>query len=347
MRSRRHPIYAWRVLSRGVCDGCALGTSGHARLDDRRHAPLQRAPAAARAEHARRARHGACSATPPRCGSSARPGCARSAGSPTRCCAAAASRASRGSAGTRRSNSRAAHLAAAPPERIAAFLTSRGMPNESYYAAQKAIRALGSPNVDNAARVCHSPSAHALRGGLGVTASTCSYTDLIGSDLVVFIGANPANNQPVTMKYLLQARREGTRVVCVNPHREPGHGALLGAVGSGERALRDAHDRPLVRGRDRRRPAVPRRRAEGDRRATAGSRAASSTSTPTATTTRSPSPARRAGRRSRAAAGCRAQRWRRSRASCTTRRARCSSGRWARRSTSSARTTSARSSTWP
>ena len=71
------------------------------------------------------------------------------------------------------------------------------MPNESYYAAQKAIRALGSPNVDNAARVCHSPSAYALRGGLGVTASTCSYTDLIGSDLVVFIGANPANNQPV------------------------------------------------------------------------------------------------------------------------------------------------------
>ena len=74
----------------------------------------------------------------------------------------------------------------------------------------------------NAARICHSPSAHALRGGLGVAATTCSYSDLIGSDLVVFIGANPANNQPVTMKYLLHARREGTRVVCVNPHREPG-----------------------------------------------------------------------------------------------------------------------------
>src|SRR5690606_18373617 len=26
--NRRHPIYAWRVLRRGVCDGCALGVAG-------------------------------------------------------------------------------------------------------------------------------------------------------------------------------------------------------------------------------------------------------------------------------------------------------------------------------
>jgi molybdopterin-dependent oxidoreductase alpha subunit len=96
------------------------------------------------------------------------------------------------------------------------------MTNESYYVAQKAVRALGSPNVDNAARICHSPSTYGLRDTLGVAATTCSYTDLIAADLVVFVGANPANNQPVTMKYLLQARRSGTRVVCVNPHREPG-----------------------------------------------------------------------------------------------------------------------------
>ena len=26
--NRRHPLYAWRVLTEGVCDGCALGTIG-------------------------------------------------------------------------------------------------------------------------------------------------------------------------------------------------------------------------------------------------------------------------------------------------------------------------------
>jgi molybdopterin-dependent oxidoreductase alpha subunit len=96
------------------------------------------------------------------------------------------------------------------------------MPNESYYAAQKAWRAIGSASIDNAARVCHSPSTYGLKEALGVAATTCSYSDWIGSDLIVFIGSNPANNQPVAMKYLHHARREGTRVVCVNPYREPG-----------------------------------------------------------------------------------------------------------------------------
>ena len=26
--NRNHPLYAWRVLTRGACDGCALGVAG-------------------------------------------------------------------------------------------------------------------------------------------------------------------------------------------------------------------------------------------------------------------------------------------------------------------------------
>lgn len=102
------------------------------------------------------------------------------------------------------------------------YLTSRGTPNETYYAVQKAVRALGSNHVDNAARICHSPSTFALKEALGVAATTCSYTDLIGTDLVVFLGSNVANNQPVMMKYLYHAKKAGTKVVAVNPYREPG-----------------------------------------------------------------------------------------------------------------------------
>ncbi|HEX5947887.1 MAG TPA: molybdopterin-dependent oxidoreductase, partial [Acidimicrobiales bacterium] len=40
--------------------------------------------------------------------------------------------------------------------------------------------------------------------------------------LVVLWGSNPANNQPVFMKYLYLARRRGCRVVVVNPYLEPG-----------------------------------------------------------------------------------------------------------------------------
>jgi molybdopterin-dependent oxidoreductase alpha subunit len=116
----------------------------------------------------------------------------------------------------------AARLAAAAPDRFGAYLTSRGMPNENYFAVQKAVRALGSNSIDNAARVCHSPSTVALKETLGVAATTCSYTDWIGSDLIVFFGSNVAANQPVAMKYLYHAKKAGTKVAVVNTYREPG-----------------------------------------------------------------------------------------------------------------------------
>ena len=116
----------------------------------------------------------------------------------------------------------AERIRASTPERLGFYLTSRGTPNETYYAAQKAVRAMGTNSVDNAARVCHSPSTFALKGALGVAATTCSYSDWIGSDLVVFIGSNLANNQPVAMKYLYHAKKAGTKVAVVNPYREPG-----------------------------------------------------------------------------------------------------------------------------
>jgi len=115
----------------------------------------------------------------------------------------------------------AGRIRSSAPERLGVYMTSRGQPNENYYAAQKAVRAMGSNSIDNAARVCHSPSTFGLKEALGVAATTCSYSDWIGSDLVVFIGSNVAVNQPVAMKYLYHAKKAGTKVAVVNPYREP------------------------------------------------------------------------------------------------------------------------------
>lgn len=116
----------------------------------------------------------------------------------------------------------AQHLAKTDPRRSAFYLTSRGLTNETYYVAQKAARLLATNNVDNSSRICHAPSTVALKQSLGVTASTCSYKDWIGTDLLVLFGSNTPNNQPVTTKYIYQAKKLGTRVVVVNPYREPG-----------------------------------------------------------------------------------------------------------------------------
>ncbi|MEH1927651.1 FdhF/YdeP family oxidoreductase [Nostoc sp.] len=113
-------------------------------------------------------------------------------------------------------------IRATTPDRLSFYVTSRGTVNETYYATQKAVRAMGSNNIDNAARICHSPSTAGLKAAIGAGATTCSYKDWIGTDLLVFIGSNVANNQPVTVKYLHYAKKAGTKIVVINTYREPG-----------------------------------------------------------------------------------------------------------------------------
>jgi len=116
----------------------------------------------------------------------------------------------------------AARIRATTPDRFGLYLTARGITNEVYYVAQKAARAIGTNNVDNAARVCHAPSTAALKAAIGVAATTCSYRDVIDSDLIVLFGSDVANGQPVFMKYLYLAKKRGAKVAVVNPLREPG-----------------------------------------------------------------------------------------------------------------------------
>ena len=113
-------------------------------------------------------------------------------------------------------------LEAADPNRVAFYTTSRGLTNEVYYVAQKFARLLGTNNIDNAARLCHAASTVALKQMIGVGASTCSYRDWLGADLIVLLGTNLANNQPVAVKYLYYAKQRGARIVVINPYREPG-----------------------------------------------------------------------------------------------------------------------------
>jgi molybdopterin-dependent oxidoreductase alpha subunit len=105
---------------------------------------------------------------------------------------------------------------------MAFYLTSRGITNEVYYAAQKAARFFGTNHVDNAARLCHAASTVAMKAALGHGAATCSYADWLEADLIVLFGSNVANNQPVTAKYLHHAKANGAQVAVVNPYREPG-----------------------------------------------------------------------------------------------------------------------------
>jgi molybdopterin-dependent oxidoreductase alpha subunit len=107
------------------------------------------------------------------------------------------------------------------PKQYAFYLTSRGITNENYYVAAKVSRFLGQNNIDNASRICHSPSKTALKRSIGVGASTVNYLDWIGTDVLLFWGSVASNSSPVSTKYMLEAKKKGTKIIVVNPYREP------------------------------------------------------------------------------------------------------------------------------
>lgn len=107
------------------------------------------------------------------------------------------------------------------PKQYAFYLTSRGITNENYYVAAKVARFLGANNIDNASRICHSPSKTALKRSIGVGASTVNYLDWIGTDVLLFWGSVASNASPVSTKYMLEAKKKGTKIIVVNPYREP------------------------------------------------------------------------------------------------------------------------------
>jgi molybdopterin-dependent oxidoreductase alpha subunit len=116
----------------------------------------------------------------------------------------------------------AAAIRAAGADHTAFYLTSRGLTNETYYVAGKAARAIGTAHIDSAARTCHAPSTVGLKATIGVAASTCSLQDVLETDVIVLWGTNTANNQPVFTKYLHLAKKNGAKVVVINPYLEPG-----------------------------------------------------------------------------------------------------------------------------
>src|SRR5690606_16621084 len=186
--NRNTPLSAWRVRTRGACDGGALGVAGlHDWTIEGVHLGTTRLdllelntadpfdPVVLSDVAALRGRTGGQLRALGRLGYPMRR--------------------RRGERGFRRVSwdealgALAAALGATDPDRVALYLTSRGITNEVYYVAAKAARALGIASIDSAARVCHAPSTLGLRETVGVAATTCSYQDVIESPLVVLWGA--------------------------------------------------------------------------------------------------------------------------------------------------------------
>ena len=109
--------------------------------------------------------------------------------------------------------------AAHGPDAIAGLASSRAT-NEDCYAMSRLMRAaVGTNNIDNCSRVCHSPTSYAMRKSLGLSGATGSFTDFDLADATIIIGANPTEGHPVVGARIKQAVLRGMRLVTIDPRR--------------------------------------------------------------------------------------------------------------------------------
>ena len=86
---------------------------------------------------------------------------------------------------------------------------------ESAYAFQKFTReTMGSPHVDNCARVCHSPSLSGMRATIGEGAATNPYNDIYESEFILVIGSNTMEAHPIIANRIVsQAKKHNNLAV--------------------------------------------------------------------------------------------------------------------------------------
>jgi formate dehydrogenase major subunit len=102
-----------------------------------------------------------------------------------------------------------------------AFISSSKCTNEENYLMQKLARAvMHTNNIDNCSRYCQAPATEALRRTMGYGGDTGSIRDLELADLVIIVGANPAESHPVLSTRIRRAHKlRGQKLIVADLRR--------------------------------------------------------------------------------------------------------------------------------
>jgi formate dehydrogenase major subunit len=105
------------------------------------------------------------------------------------------------------------------PDSIAVLGSARGTNEENYLAQKFARVVIGTNNVDCCARVCHTPTAAAMKLMLGTGAATNSYNDIEKARTILVCGANATENHPIVGARIKQAALKGANLIIIDPRR--------------------------------------------------------------------------------------------------------------------------------
>jgi molybdopterin-dependent oxidoreductase alpha subunit len=104
----------------------------------------------------------------------------------------------------------------------AVFYTSGRTSNEAAFVYQLFIRSLGTNNLPDCSNMCHESTTRALTQTIGIGKATVNIEDIEHADLIIVAGQNPGTNAPRMLTRLENTKKNGGRIVAVNPLREAG-----------------------------------------------------------------------------------------------------------------------------
>ncbi|TGE09524.1 FdhF/YdeP family oxidoreductase [Hymenobacter fodinae] len=104
----------------------------------------------------------------------------------------------------------------------AVFYTSGKVPNEPAFLFQLFAKQFGTNNLPDCSNMCHESSGAALSPTLGLGKGSVTLNDIYEAEVILIIGQNPGTNHPRMLTALQKAKRNGAKIISVNPLLEAG-----------------------------------------------------------------------------------------------------------------------------
>ena len=118
---------------------------------------------------------------------------------------------------------------ASPDEAI--FYTSGRTSNEAAFLYQLFVRQFGTNNLPDCSNMCHESSGAALSAAIGIGKGTVTLNDFDRAQVILILGQNPGTNHPRMLLALQRAKRNGCKIIAVNPLPEAGINAIQESAG--------------------------------------------------------------------------------------------------------------------
>jgi molybdopterin-dependent oxidoreductase alpha subunit len=104
----------------------------------------------------------------------------------------------------------------------AIFYTSGKASNEAAFTYQLLARTFGTNNLPDCSNMCHESTSVALAETIGIGKGSVSLEDVYDAKLIVISGQNPGTNHPRMLSALEKAKKNGAKILSINPLPEAG-----------------------------------------------------------------------------------------------------------------------------